>query len=68
MVKTCRNTEDIEVDCETICSTVRDHIYTITIPKSIDGPSTTSILLAPLDTESILSVVLPGQFDPPKIS
>ena len=58
------------VDCENVpvCKTIVDHIYTITVPKSIAEPTTTSIILAPIDSQSTLSVILPGEFDPPKLS
>ena len=66
--KVCRDQSDIEVDCDDSTASIKDHIYAIVIPKPITGPSTTQIILAPIDTESTLSVILPGEFSPPKLS
>ena len=68
VTKICRDQDDIEADCANATASIRDHVYTITIPKSISGPSTTSIQLARLDTQSDLSYILPSDFVPSKVS
>ena len=68
VTKACRDQSDIEVDCDDSTASIKDHIYTIVIPKAIDGASASNIILAPIDTDSTLSVILPGEFSPPKLS
>ena len=68
VTKICRDWEAFEVDCDNATANITDHVYTIVIPKSITGPSTTSIQLASLTTNSSLSQILPEEFNPPKVS
>lgn len=50
VTKICRDEDDIEMDCNDDTKSIKDHVYTLIIEKSISGPSTTMIQLAAIST------------------
>ena len=59
VTKTCIGYEDLEVSCSAAAEEIRDHIYSITVPRSISMASTTQIMAVPLDSWSSIVVTLP---------
>ena len=57
--KSCIDYNNATVDCNTEFVEIRDHMYTITVPRSISIPSTTQIMAVPIDTWASLVVTLP---------
>ena len=59
--KHCIDYNNSTIDCNAAADEIRDHMYTITVPRSIGIASTNQIMAVPIDTRSSLVVRLPEE-------
>ena len=61
VTKACINYFNDTIDCSANPDEIRDHMYTITVPRSISMASTSQIMAVPIDTWASLVVTLPEE-------